>query len=69
MNVLSQVTKLPNNEYVICGKKAGSHIVNLQKSWRRIRKMAGMEDLRIHDLRHTFASQAVMSGTPLALVS
>ena len=43
--------------------------MNLQKSWRRIRSKAGLDDLRIHDLRHTFASQAVMSGTPLALVS
>ena len=43
--------------------------MNLQKSWRRIRKQAGLDDVRIHDLRHTFASHAVMGGTPLALVS
>ncbi|WP_034389173.1 tyrosine-type recombinase/integrase [Hellea balneolensis] len=69
MTVLAQFPRLPDNEYVICGEKAGSHIVNLQKSWRRIRKQANLDDVRIHDLRHTFASHAVMGGTPLALVS
>ena len=69
MEVLNQTPVKDGNPYVICGEKSGAHIVNLQKSWRRIRKRAGLSDLRIHDLRHTFASQAVMNGTPLALVS
>ena len=67
--IFKQTPQQPDNDYVICGEKAGSHIVNLQKSWRRIRKQAGLDDVRIHDLRHTFASHAVMGGTPLALVS
>ena len=67
--ILEQTPKQVGNPYVICGEREGAHIVNLQKSWRRIRKKAGLDDLRIHDLRHTFASQAVMNGTPLALVS
>ena len=69
MEILRQTPKQEGNTYVICGDKKGAHIVNLQKSWRRIREKAGLDDLRIHDLRHTFASQAVMNGTPLALVS
>lgn len=69
MDILKQTPKQEGNPYVICGERKGAHIVNLQKSWRRIRKKAGLDDLRIHDLRHTFASQAVMNGTPLALVS
>jgi len=69
MAILKQTPQQPDNDYVICGEKAGRHIVNLQKSWRRIRKQAGLDDVRIHDLRHTFASHAVMGGTPLALVS
>jgi len=69
MKILEQTPKQVGNPYVICGEKEGAHIVNLQKSWRRIRNKAGLDDLRIHDLRHTFASQAVMNGTPLALVS
>ena len=69
MQILRDTPKLDNNDYVICGAVAGKPIVNLQKSWRRIRARAGLEDVRIHDLRHTFASHAVMGGTPLAVVS
>ena len=69
VHILKQTPRLPDNEYVICGDKLGRPIINLQKSWRRIRAIANLDDVRIHDLRHTFASHAVMGGTPLALVS
>lgn len=69
MEILRQTPQKKGNPYVICGEKCGAHIVNLQKSWRRVREKADLPSLRIHDLRHTFASQAVMNGTPLALVS
>jgi len=69
MRVLAEIPRLPDNEYVICGDVQGQPIINLQKSWRRIRAEAELDDVRIHDLRHTFASHAVMGGTPLAIVS
>ena len=34
-----------------------------------MRKLAGIEDVRLHDLRHTFASQAAMQGIPLPVVA
>ena len=37
--------------------------------WYRIRKRAGIEDVRLHDLRHNFASWAVMRGVPLPTVA
>ena len=37
--------------------------------WKRVRKLAGIEDVRLHDLRHTFASQAAMQGVPLPVVA
>ena len=37
--------------------------------WRSVRKEAGIEDVRLHDLRHTFASHAVLQGVPLPVVS
>ena len=37
--------------------------------WYRVRQDAGIEDLRLHDLRHTHASHAVMNGVPLPVVS
>ena len=37
--------------------------------WYMVRREAGIEDVRIHDLRHTFASHAVLQGVPLPVVS
>ena len=37
--------------------------------WDRVRQEAGIEDVRLHDLRHTLASHAVMNGVPVPVVS
>ena len=37
--------------------------------WNPIRREAGIEDVRLHDLRHTVASQAAMNGVPLPVVA
>ena len=37
--------------------------------WYRVRREAGIEDARLHDLRHTHASHAVMNGVPVPVVS
>lgn len=66
--VLSALPRTPGNPYVIEGKLDASHITDLQQPWRRIRARAGLDDVRIHDLRHTFASNAVSSGMPIQMV-
>ncbi|MDE0522096.1 MAG: tyrosine-type recombinase/integrase [Boseongicola sp.] len=37
--------------------------------WRSVRREVGIEDVRLHDLRHTYASWAVMNGVPVPVVS
>ena len=37
--------------------------------WRKVRREARIDDVRLHDLRHTFASHAVMRGVPLPVLS
>ncbi len=46
----------------------GSHLTDLQRPWRRIRKREGLEDVRIHDLRHSFASRALALGESLTMI-
>ena len=41
---------------------------NLTHTWMRIRKRVGLEDVRLHDLRHSAASDAINAGVPLAVV-
>jgi integrase len=47
--------------------KAG-HVVELARAWRVICKAAGITGLRIHDLRHSFASQLASGGASLPLI-
>jgi integrase len=68
LDVLSNLPRMKDNPFVICGEKDGAHLVNLQKPWGRIRKRAGLEDVRIHDLRHSFASVAASGGLSLPMI-
>ena len=68
LEVLSVIPRLEDNPHVICGERKGAHLVNIQKPWRRIRKVAGLSDVRIHDLRHSFASVAAAGGMSLPLI-
>lgn len=67
-DVLSRIVRQADNPYVICGNTPGKSLVNLQKPWSRIRILAGLEDVRMHDLRHTFASVAAMGGMSLTMI-
>ena len=42
---------------------------NHLKLWNRVRERAGLSGVRLHDTRHTYASQAVMKGVPLPVVA
>jgi integrase len=41
---------------------------NLDLAWNEARKVAGIADIRLHDLRHSFASQLASSGASLPLI-
>ena len=60
--IISDLPRMVGNPYVILGETEHGHLVNLQKTWLRVRKSAGLDDVRMHDLRHTYASVAVMNG-------
>ena len=66
--VLRGIDRQENNPWVIAGRKPGSHLTDLQHPWRRIRKRAGLDDVRIHDLRHSFASGGLLVGEGLPMI-
>ena len=68
VSVLSVLPRPDDNPWVIVGKKPGAHLTDLQHPWRRIRARAGLEDVRIHDLRHSFASRALALGESLPMI-
>jgi integrase len=53
---------------VIPGILPGKGFSDLQPFWQRVRARAGVKDVRIHDLRHTFASTAVAAGQGLPMI-
>ncbi|WP_420861930.1 tyrosine-type recombinase/integrase [Algirhabdus cladophorae] len=60
--LLDNLERREGNPHVILGVHPDGYHQSLQKNWRKIRKHAGLPDVRIHDLRHTYASVAVMNG-------
>jgi integrase len=54
--------------WVIAGAKPGRPLVNIRKPWHRLREAAGLPDVRLHDLRHSFASVAVAGGLSLPVI-
>ena len=65
---LDALPRMAGNPHVLPGDRAGGNFIGIQKPWQRIRKLAALPDLRLHDLRHAFASAAVASGDSLFIV-
>lgn len=69
IDLLRYLPRKADNPYLICSDHHADKPINdLQTTWRHIRKWAGIEDVRIHDLRHTFASNAVAMGMSLPMI-
>ena len=66
--VLSGLPRVEGNPFVIVGDRSGRHLVNAEKPWRGIRATAGLNDVRLHILRHAFASVAAASGMGLPII-
>lgn len=66
--VLANLPRLAGTDFVLPGDRAGRPLVNPQKGWAKIKAAAELDDLRLHDLRHSFASVAAASGMNLPLV-
>jgi integrase len=68
MALLREIPRVEGNPFVLPGKLAGAHLVNISKPWNRVRAAAGVEDVRLHDLRRTVGSWLAQAGNSLHLI-
>ncbi len=66
--VLAGIARVPGNPWVIAWNRPEGHLSYLSVYWYRVRERAGLEDVRIHDLRHSFASRALALGESLPMI-
>jgi integrase len=68
LEVLAALPLVDDNPHVIVGHIHGRRLVDLNRPWRAIRKAAQLDGVRLHDLRHAFASVAAGSGMSLPII-
>ena len=78
IELLRELPRIAGNPYVFPGKNEGDHFKALQHVWERVRSIARLEPIhlhngkteavRIHDLRHSFASLAICGGASLPMI-
>ncbi len=66
--VLADLPRDAGNPWVIAGRKPGSRLSHIVYYWYRVRERAELDDVRIHDLRHSFASRALALGESLPTI-
>ncbi len=68
LELLESIIPVPGNPFVFPSKVTGRPSASLHFPWLRIRKTAGLLDVRLHDLRHSYASFLVNHGVSLYVV-
>ena len=66
--VLAGIPRIAGNPWVIVGQKPGAHLASLDSIWIRLRARAGLGNVRIHDVRHSYASRALALGEGLPMI-
>ena len=66
--VLAELPRIKGNPWVIPGFKPKRHLADLNHYWDRVRERADLQDVRIHDIRHSFASRALALGESLSMI-
>jgi len=68
IKVLAHIKPVPNNDHVLPGTLLGKPILSLRKPWLRLCAAAKLKNVRLHDLRHSFASVGAAGGLSLPII-
>ena len=68
VKLLAGLPRESGNPWVIPGRKAGTHMRTIDDAWYALRARAGLDDVRLHDLRHSYASRALALGESLTMI-
>lgn len=68
VSILQGLPRQQDNEHVICGARPGAPLINISKPWLRVRRQAGLDDVRLHDIRRTVGSWLAQNGETLHLI-
>jgi integrase len=68
LSILSGLPRVAGNEHVFAGERPGQRTGALDKVWSRVRQRAGLADVRMHDLRHSFASVGASASLSLPII-
>jgi integrase len=68
INFLRTLPRVSGSDLVFPSAAGGLVPLSIQKVWQRVRTAADLKDVRLHDLRHNFASAGVASGQSLYIV-
>jgi integrase len=68
LDIIRSLPRLSNNLYLIPGNRVGSPSGAIDRAWSRVRLTAGLSDVRLHDLRHSFASIGIVDGLSLPVI-
>jgi integrase len=66
--LLSTLTRIDGNPFVLPGIKPGEHLKEIKRVWYAVRHAAKLDEVRLHDLRHSYASVPASSGESLLIV-
>lgn len=66
--ILARRKKLTTSIFVFPGVGKTGHLVEPKKAWNALKKRAGIQDIRLHDLRRTMGSYQTMQGASTAIV-
>lgn len=68
IDLLRAIPAIGGSEFVFPASRGAGHIIGIRSVWEEARKLAKLPGVRIHDLRHSFASVAVSGGESLYIV-